>query len=146
MSSKSKHESGRLPVLDLEMFFSDGNVEFSFYRKKMISPFCNMYRSAISAKTKRDSLFQEGLRRIRNMSPGITLQERISVLSQFMNCLKISWYNHEYRFTLLKGILTRRDQLEEKFIAGTKSRYRSCQEICLKISGYNHEYRFPLLK
>ena len=125
----SNHESGRLPVLDLEMFIQDEIVEFSFYKKKMTSPFCNMYRSAISAKTKCDSLFQEGLRRLRNMSSGIDIQERNIIMSQFMNCLKISGYNHEYCFTLLRGILQRKEQLEEDFRTGAKSRYRSRHQI-----------------
>ena len=46
-----------------------------------------------------------------------------------MNCLKLSGYNHEYRFTLLRGILQRKDQLEECFESGEKTRYRSRDQI-----------------
>ena len=35
----SNHDSGRLPVLDLEMFMTGEGVEFSFYQKPMNSPF-----------------------------------------------------------------------------------------------------------
>ena len=58
----SNHDCGRLPVLDLNMFIQGGKVEFGFYQKSMVNPFCNMYRSALSSKVKRDSLFQDGLR------------------------------------------------------------------------------------
>ena len=71
----SNHENGRLPVLDLDIFVASGKVEFSFFRKKMTSKYCILYRSAISQKTKRDSLFQDGIRILRNMSPGIGLVE-----------------------------------------------------------------------
>ena len=91
----SMHENGRLPVLDLEMFVTgDNKVSFGFYSKQMTSPFCNMYRSAIPSKVKKDSLLQEGLRRLRNMGQGIGEIERNLVLSRFMNTLRISGYNH----------------------------------------------------
>ena len=53
----SVHENKRLPVLDLGVFVVNNKIQFGFYSKKMTSPYVNMYRSAISAKTKRDSFF-----------------------------------------------------------------------------------------
>ena len=68
----SFHDSRRLPVLDLEMFVDEvGNLSFSFYSKPISNPFCILYRSAISANMKRNALFQEGLRRLNNMSDNI---------------------------------------------------------------------------
>ena len=125
----SNHASGRLPVLDLDMFMTGEGVEFSFYQKPMNSPFCNMYRSALAAKTKRDSLFQEGLRRLRNMSQGISHLERCSIMDRFMNTVRVSGYDARYRVTLLKGILDRQKQLETEFESGEKQRYRSRQQI-----------------
>ena len=47
----------RLPVLDLALFIKDNQVHHSFYSKPMATPYVNLHRSALSAKTKRDSNF-----------------------------------------------------------------------------------------
>ena len=73
----------RLPVLDLAIFVRDNQVHHSFYQKPMATPFVNLQRSALPAKTKRDSLFQEGIRRLRNMSEEIITLKRSSYLRPF---------------------------------------------------------------
>ena len=53
----SLHESRRVPVLDLEVFIDEDNfIQHSFYKKTISNPRVNLYTSAISAKSKRDSL------------------------------------------------------------------------------------------
>ena len=95
----------------------------------MATPYVNLHRSALSAKTKRDSNFQEGMRRLRNMSGGVKDPERNQVLTKFMNQLRISGYDHRYRYDLLKGILERQDQIRQEIEAGNRVLYRSRQEI-----------------
>ena len=56
----SKNQSGKLPVLDLGLSVEDGKIKHSFYSKPMASPFLIKYSSAISSRTKRDSLLQRG--------------------------------------------------------------------------------------
>ena len=99
------------------------------FAKKMTSPYCILYRSAISQKTKRDSLFQDGIRRLRNMSPGIGLVERRNVLSSYMNTLKISGYDQKFRFTLLKGILDREKVNNAEILSGARTKYRCHSQI-----------------
>ena len=53
---RSCHVDGCLQVLDLGLQAVKNKIQF-FYRKELISPFCIMYNSAISAK--RDSLLKE---------------------------------------------------------------------------------------
>ena len=72
----SLHEDKRLPVLDLNLFIQGNRVHFGFFKKECASPFTILYRSALSANTKRNSIFQEGLRRLRNMSSGINQEEK----------------------------------------------------------------------
>ena len=55
-------------------------------------------------------------------------------MSSFMNQLRYSGYDHQYRFQLLKGILDRRRQLEEKFESGEYLHYRSREQIVLQKS------------
>ena len=119
----------RLPVMDLALWVNDNQVQFSFFKKPMSSPYVNMWRSAISKKTKRDSLLQEGLRRYRNMGQGVDDAEKRLVLSRFMNQLRISGFDHQYRYTLLKGILKRQAQIEEDIREGKRIQYRSRDEI-----------------
>ena len=119
----------QLPVLGLALFIEDNQVHHSFYSKPMETPYVNLHRSALSAKTKRDSNFQEGMRRLRNMSIGIPDPEKNQILTQFMNQLRISGYDHKYRFDLLKGILDRQDQIRQEVESGTRVLYRSRREI-----------------
>ena len=87
------NESGFMPVLDLEIRMSGQRVDFRHFSKSMSSPFCIMYRSAVSTKTKRDSLLQEGLRRIRNCSPGSDPNTRKEALTKYMWTLMVSGYD-----------------------------------------------------
>ena len=48
-----------------------------------------MERSAVSTRTKRDSLLQEGLRRLRNMDGGSTNGEVKEVLGEFSHGLMV---------------------------------------------------------
>ena len=89
----------------------------------------NMYRSAVPSKTKRDSLFQEGLRRLRNMSDDITQGEKCDALSQFMNTFRISGYDHYFRYQLLEGILKRQREIESDVREGKRVKFRSRAQI-----------------
>ena len=110
----SLHSSNRVPVLDLEVWVDvENKIQHSFYSKPISSPYTILYRSAVPAQVKRNSLLQEGLRRIRNYSESVTDQERNEILSKFMNSLRISGYNTKYRYELLNGILNRVEQVEK---------------------------------
>ena len=50
----SLHENGRLPVLDLELWIDDTNkCLYSFYTKKISTPYTILYNSAVPVETKR---------------------------------------------------------------------------------------------
>ena len=126
----SKYASGRVPVLDLQVWVDSTNkVQTSFYKKEVSSPFVMLYRSAVSSRTKRTTLLQEGLRRLNNMSEGVPLEERHSIMSTFMNSLRILGYDAKYRLDLLKGIIQRHDQIEQEIKAGSRTRNRNRCEI-----------------
>ena len=125
----SKHEIGRLPVLDLEVYVANGQVHHCFYKKPMSTPYLILYRSALSKSTKRNGLLQEGMRRLRNCSKSISTAEKCQILSKFMWACHISGYDHQYRYTLLEGILKRHEQIEAKILAGTRVKFRSQEQI-----------------
>ena len=58
------------------MWIQGNKVLYSFYKKPIATPYVNLYRSAITASTKRVSLFQEGIRRWSNMAPDLPTGEK----------------------------------------------------------------------
>ena len=83
----------------------------------------------MAAGTKRNSLHQEGLRRLWNISEGVTDEEKKRILGEFMNMLRILGYDIEYRIMLLRGILKMRKAEEDDIKAGKKKRFRTRDEI-----------------
>ena len=47
------------------------------------------------------------------MSEGIDDLEKNHVMSKFMNQLRVSGYDHKFRFDILKGVLDRQDQIRQ---------------------------------
>ena len=84
-------------MLDLGLYVEEGRVRSSLFQKHMANPYMIMYKSAIPVRTKRDSLLQEGMRRIRNMGPDAPDLERILVLGRMMNAMRSSGYDWMYR-------------------------------------------------
>ena len=64
--------------------------------------------------TKRSTLFQEALRRLKNISPSLPFSEAIPHMDLFSNMLWISGYSHEYRYNLIKGAIERMKTVREK--------------------------------
>ena len=86
----SLNPSGQLPVLDLELSIVKQKVQFIFFKKSVSNPRVKMYTSAISSRTKRDTLMQEGYRHIKNCSEDISDEVKNQILSKYMNTLRIS--------------------------------------------------------
>ena len=81
----SLNESGRLPVLDLGLRVVNNKIETSFFSKPMSSPFQIHFKSAMAMRTKRETLLQEGLWRLRNQGPQADQLENRNLMSSFMN-------------------------------------------------------------
>ena len=62
-----------------------------------------MERSAVPGQTKRNTLFQEGIRCLTAMDPRVSEEERTEVMAKFMVSLRASGYSHAYREGFLKG-------------------------------------------
>ena len=105
IDTPSSNGEGRLPVLDLELWIEQDQIKHTFYQKPMSSPYQIHFRSALARKSKRETLLQEGIRRLRNMGPDVSDLEKQTVMSKYMNSLRISGYDKNYRYILLKGIL-----------------------------------------
>ena len=91
----SKHQSGRVPILDLEVWIvrvEEGyqEIRYSFYEKPMKSDFVLMYRSAVPMETKRAALVNETVRRLRNCHEEVGEEEVAEILSKFCKKFKTS--------------------------------------------------------
>ena len=63
----SLHPSRKLPVLDLQISTVQNSIRFEFFKKPILDPRVILYNSAISSRTKRDTLLQEGCRQYRTL-------------------------------------------------------------------------------
>ena len=125
MDVPSVHQDATLPVLNLGLKVVRNQVEWTFFSKPCTSPYTIHYRSANSMKQKRETLLQEGLRRIRNTSKSLDREIVNNTLSQFMDQLRISGHDLLFQYNLLTGILNREDQVEAKIQSGKWQRLRS---------------------
>lgn len=117
------HGIKRIPVLDLNMWISENDegqsrLHHAFYRKQVSSPYTILYRSAISGTVKRNTHYQDALRRMRNCDKTLDWSEKASHLSTWGNMLRISGYSAEYRYRILQGAILRHDQMLEEEKSG----------------------------
>ena len=137
----SMHQDGKLPILDIKVWVEEGRIRHSFYRKEVASNRVIMERSAVSTRVKRDTLFQEGLRRLRNMDRGSTEEEEKEVLGEFSNSMMVSGYSEKVRRDIVKGVLERGKQVESEIEAGNRVRFRTREEIDEMKSKNKHRHR-----
>lgn len=81
----SSNDNGRIPVLDLTIWVSEGCIEYSFYKKRVSSIFTILKRSAVTMKTTLDTIFQEALRRLYNVSPRLPWRKELQSLQVHPN-------------------------------------------------------------
>ena len=77
IDSPSCNSNGKVPILDIEVWVENNRINHSFYRKPIASQFLIMKRSAMSANTKRNTLFQEGLKRVTYTRGGAMIEGEI---------------------------------------------------------------------
>ena len=78
---------------------NNGLVQHSFYKKPCASKVTILQRSALSAKTKRSSLFQEGLRRLLYNSEGVNKQEVCEIMNEYSNKLSLAMIGSKKAFS-----------------------------------------------
>ena len=140
----SNHINGKMPILDMEIWVEDGIVRHSFYRKPCSSPYTIMYKSAMAKGVKRNTLFQEGIRRLLRTSKEAGEDEIQNTLGCYANMLRISGYDQKYRVELFRGILKRWKEMLVEEEQGKRSRYRNYETIKMSkknsLGGYNNTW------
>ena len=125
----SLHNNGKLPILDLNIWVEGGQIRHQFYKKEIASKYLIHAKSALNNRTKRDTLFQEGLRRLRNTDMSTEPEDIKEMLGHFLNDMRLSGYGYKFRLDVIQGILKRSKEMEEEIRGGTRTRYRNKDQI-----------------
>ena len=100
----SNHETKKMPILDLEVWLNMHNeVDYNFFEKPMRNILVIGEKSALPRKTKMTILTQEVFRRLHNTKESLNKDVINSILNKFMFRMKVSGYNEQQRFEVLKS-------------------------------------------
>ena len=128
----SKHSDKKLPILDLKVYVkkSDlGGVEISheFYKKPMASNRTILARTAFPNSCKRAVLVEETLRRLRNCSPSMEMEEKGEFLTQLALEMRRSGYDERFRVNVMRKAVERYKKELSDHLEGREDLYRSRQ-------------------
>ena len=142
----SLHDDKKVIVLDLKVdVYPQGNIRYTFYKKPMAHPMTIMKRSAVSMTIKRNTIYNECTRRMKNTAVELGWSETANHLSEYMNCLRISGYPARFRYNILKGAIKKEQKLRQKLEANNEMRHRSREDIILdkanKLGRYAHTWQ-----
>ena len=125
---RSNHPSGKLPILDLEVWVTGHRIYHQFFKKSMASRTVMQARSAFSASRKQSILFEEGERRLRNCSPELRWEEKARFLNKFSSEMKYSGHTTAFRKTILRRVILKYQNDLSNHNEGKRCLYRSRKE------------------
>ena len=103
----SQHESGYLPVLDIQVKIQNNKIVHKFYKKPISSNKVIMAKSALPTNVKRASLTEGVIRRLRYTDRSLPWSEVTEILSEYSNELRLSGYDENFRsYKLSHGLPT----------------------------------------
>ena len=82
METEDMFNNGRLPTLDFDCWVIDNKIYYSFFQKSMARKTVIHKQSALSEKTKVTSLSQDLIRRMKNTSEDVPIEERIAIIDE----------------------------------------------------------------
>ena len=124
----TNHPSGRLPILDLEVWVVDNLIRHQFYKNSMASRKVVQASSAFSTGMKHSILVEEGLRRLRNCSPELLWAKKIKFLNMFSSDLRYSGHTESFRTTVLKKVVGRYKVELSNHLEGKVKMFRTREE------------------
>ena len=121
----SRHPSGWMPLLDLQVRSAQNNTfDFMFYQKLMASPFTILNRAAMPTKVKWENNVQQGIRRLRNTRLRLQEEVRSTLLEEWGESMMVSGYPKEYRKKAIQSAVVGYEKMVEKCHRGIKPLYR----------------------
>ena len=129
----SNHENNRLPVLDMDFWIGQGEVNgelkhqilYSHYMKPVSSRHVIRKYSVISYNTKLNILTNELTRVVRIISPHVATEEEQLHIQYFMHRLQFSGYNKKERIKVFGKSKIKFHERRNNEISGTIPLYRS---------------------
>ena len=101
------HPNKMAPVMDMEVGVdSEGKVIHNHYAKPMAFTGVVNSKSGLSTSTKRQMIFNEGLRRLKNCSPHLLWTNKAHHLSNLNKSMKIAGYTESFRITMTRRIIS----------------------------------------
>ena len=100
----SQHESGFMPVLDIQIKIGPNNkIIHKFYKKPISTKKVILATSALPSNVKRASLTEGALRRLRYTDRSLPWNEVADILSEYSNELRLSGYDHKFRAEIMEA-------------------------------------------
>jgi hypothetical protein len=125
----SNHLSGKLPILDLEVWLEGGLMLHQFYKKQVASKFVVSAQSAFPASKKRAVLVEEGVRRLRNNSPELPPAFKARFLTELALEMQNSGHRQSFRAMVLDTALKKYQIILGKHQRGEEDMYRTRADI-----------------
>ena len=120
--------SGKMPVLDLQVWCSDNSLLFMFYEKPMTSSYVIHRESALSWNVKKVSLAGEVCRRYLNTSPCLVDMGLVGeMIDEFRYKLLCSGYSQMEREIIVSGGVARYTNIVKLAEDGSRPLYRSSE-------------------
>ena len=110
----SQHQSGFMPVLDIQVKMNNNKIIHKFYKKPFSSNKVIMAKSALPTNVKKASLTEGVIRRLRYTDRSLPWSEVAEILSIYSNELRLSGYDQNFRAEIIQ--------------AGLKGFRRQCRE------------------
>ena len=128
METESMFSNGRLPTLDFTCWVVNNKVLYSFFQKPMARKTVINRQSALSEKTKVTSLSQDLIRRMKNTSEDLPMDERIAIIDEYTKQLIASGYSLNQTKNIIESGLLGYETLVRKVEKGDAVLHRSASE------------------
>ena len=99
----SSNESGKMPLLNTQVWVEDKKVMYENYRKPVANELLMLEMSAMPAGMKRTVLTQEVVRIRRNIHPELPWETTVKHLDNLSQRLRMSGYDETYRYQVIKS-------------------------------------------
>ena len=114
METAEDFDSLTLPTLDFQCWVRDGRVLYKFFSKPMAKKTLIMKTSALGENSKIASLTQEVVRRSKNTSEEVSIEERVAILNEYHQRLELSQYSLDASRKIMVAGLQGYERIREK--------------------------------
>ena len=123
----SAHKNKRLPILDLEMWVQENQMQFSFHRKPVSSKDVILARSAFTLREKKNILLEEASRNQRCCSPELPWKDKAAHLSSLNLAMLRCGHSEQFRSMITSRAVAKYRNSLKNHNSGKKAMYRTAR-------------------